>query len=225
MKTDTISDALQRDPIPEILREHPHTKVKYLPISSVEASLDKLFGWDGWQLTEFQTNVMVNEVTGSITLSVWSENRGEWISRVGAGAAQITLKSVSKEDYKKGIRRMPTEIEFKQMNAMETAFPHLLADCVKNAAKKFGKVLGRDVSRKKEDVEILTKMESSARWQDFLTEATQSQTLTELTEAVRKIPSQFHSLPQFGQLVQEVTAKLSENALPESVPAQTLFDK
>ena len=44
-----------------------------------------------------------------------------------------------------------TDVSKKIKNALEMDYPHLLADCIKSAAKSLGKAFGRDLNREFED--------------------------------------------------------------------------
>lgn len=109
----------------------------YLPISHIENLLDKYF-FGLWSTDEFKWENIANELVGSITLRVRHPLTGEVITRTGVGGVQIR---VNKETGKK------------VTNALVADVPHLKAECIKNAAKSIGKVFGRDLGRKSEDVD------------------------------------------------------------------------
>jgi hypothetical protein len=59
------------------------------------------------------------------------------LTRVGAGAAQIRVaKDANITDISKKIK-----------TALQMDFPHMKAECLKNAAKSVGKYFGRDLNR------------------------------------------------------------------------------
>lgn len=109
----------------------------YLPISHIENLLDKYF-FGLWSTSDFTYQNIANELVGSIELRVRHPLTGEVITRTGVGGVQIR---VNKETGKK------------VTNALVADVPHLKAECIKNAAKSIGKVFGRDLSRKNEDVD------------------------------------------------------------------------
>lgn len=109
----------------------------YLPISHIENLLDKYF-FGLWSTDDFTWQNIANELVGSITLRVKHPLTGEVITRTGVGSVQIR---VNKDTGKK------------VTNALVADIPHLKAECIKNAAKSIGKVFGRDLSRKNEDVD------------------------------------------------------------------------
>jgi hypothetical protein len=139
-----IANMLRKPPSKGSIRERNGRK--YIPISFIEADLDLIFGPFGYQWRNYQHNTIVNEEVGSIELWIRDPESGEWIARVGAAAAMITLKQGS----------TAVDVQSKQMNAMETSFPHLKSDCKRNACQELGKRFGRDLARKLADVETYT---------------------------------------------------------------------
>ena len=132
---------LNGEPDKNEVRENPYAnKAKYLPISFVEMQLDEMF-FGLWQTKDFTHQIVVNEVVGSIQLGVFHPVLKEWIWRTGAGATPIQMSRGA------GI----TEVEKKIHNTLVKDFPHLKAECLKNAARSLGKLFGRDLNRKFED--------------------------------------------------------------------------
>lgn len=109
---------------------------KYLPISFVEMKLDELF-FGLWQLRNFQYSVIANEIVGVIELGVFHPVLNDWIWRTGTAAAMIQQRKGS--DI--------TDISAKHKNTLVKDFPHLKAECMKNAARSLGKAFGRDLNR------------------------------------------------------------------------------
>lgn len=109
---------------------------KYLPIAYVEARLYEIFG--SFQTRNFKTKIVANEVVGSIELIIWHPVLNQWITQTGSAAVMILQKSGAK----------PSDLDAKYPNAMEAGAPHLLSDCLVNAAKRLGKIFGRDLNRK-----------------------------------------------------------------------------
>lgn len=107
----------------------------YIPIGKVEQQLDEIF-FGGWQTDNFQSTVVANEIIGSIELRVFHPVFG-WISRIGAGSVMIQQKKDSKI----------TDIGAKIKNTLTKDYPHLKAQCVKNAALSLGRIFGRDLNR------------------------------------------------------------------------------
>lgn len=109
---------------------------KYLPISFVEMKLDELFlGLWSWEVRG--TQVVANEILIWGDLKVYHPIASQWITRSGTGAAMIQQKQGSDV----------TDISAKIKNTMAKDFPHAEVEALKNAAKKLGKVFGRDLNR------------------------------------------------------------------------------
>ena len=113
---------------------------KYLPISFVQMQLDEIY-LGLWETVNFQWAVIANEIVGKIELRVFHPVAKVWLTRTGAAAAMIQQKSGS----------AITDIGAKGKNTLVKDFPHLEAECLKNAAKKLGKRFGRDLNRILED--------------------------------------------------------------------------
>jgi hypothetical protein len=113
---------------------------KYLPISFIEMSLDEIFlgQWD-FEFKGFQ--VIANEIVGYGLLTVTHPITGREIKRSGTAAVMIQQKKDS--DI--------TDISAKYKNTLVKDFPHLESECLKSAARKLGKLFGRDLNREHED--------------------------------------------------------------------------
>ena len=112
---------------------------KYIPIGVIEMKLDELF-FGLWSIKNFQTEVIVNEIVGNLELEVFHPVAKVWIIRTGAAAVPIQTKSGS------GVY----DVENKIKNTLVKDYPHLRAECLKNASKTIGKMFGRDLNRKLE---------------------------------------------------------------------------
>jgi hypothetical protein len=107
----------------------------FLPIAFVERTLDELY--QGlWQTTNFRWQVVANEIIGSIDLQVYHPAAKVWITRTGAASAMIQIG-----------RDKPLHVDNKIKNTLVKDFPHLKAECLKNAAKSLGTVFGRNLNR------------------------------------------------------------------------------
>lgn len=109
---------------------------KYIPIGIIENALDELF-FGLWETSNFKYQVIGNEVVGDLELIVVHPRLGVKMKRVGVGAVQIRMQKDA--DI--------TDISKKIKTALVADFPHLKAECLKNAAKSFGKYFGRDLNR------------------------------------------------------------------------------
>lgn len=118
---------------------------KYLPISFTETKLDEIFaGLWNWELKSYQ--VVANEIIATGVLSVFHPVAKMWISR--SGAAAVMIQQVSQKNG--GTGRI-SNIDDKIKNTLVKDFPHLESEVLKSAAKKFGKIFGRDLNRQFED--------------------------------------------------------------------------
>lgn len=128
------------------LHELPHKKdvlinkhagnAKYLPIAIVETKLDELF-FGLWQVRDFKYQVVANEIIGSIELGVYHPVAKTWLWRSGAGSVMIQQSKGSQI----------TDIGSKIKNTLVKDFPHLKAQCLKNAALSLGPAFGRNLNR------------------------------------------------------------------------------
>jgi len=107
----------------------------FLPIAFIERTLDELY--QGlWQTTNFRWHVVANEIIGSIDLQVYHPAAKVWLTRTGAASAMIQIG-----------RDKPLHVDNKIKNTLVKDFPHLKAECLKNAAKSLGTVFGRNLNR------------------------------------------------------------------------------
>lgn len=136
-----FSKILNEKPDQKSIKENPFAnKAKYLPISFIEMKLDEMF-FGLWQTENFKSQVVVNEIIGQIDLLVYHPVIKSWIRRTGTASTPIQMQRGS------GI----TEVEKKIHNTLVKDYPHLKTECIKNAAKSFGKAFGRDLNREFED--------------------------------------------------------------------------
>jgi hypothetical protein len=132
----------------KLLNMHPDKKdirvnkmannAEYISISTIERRLDEIYS-GLWQIDNFRWEVVANEIIGSIDLKVYHPKAG-WITRTGAAAAMILTSSGK-----------PATVEHKIKNTLVKDFPHLKAECLKNAAKSLGVIFGRNLNRGQED--------------------------------------------------------------------------
>ena len=118
---------------------------KYLPISFMEMTLDEIF-FGLWQTKNFNSKVVANEIIGELELWYFHPVAKTWLCRIGAGAVQIQM--VSKE---KGGSGDITNIRDKIVNTLSKDYPHLKAECFRNACLSIGKSFGRDLNREFDD--------------------------------------------------------------------------
>lgn len=133
----------------QLLNQHPNKadvkqnqmakNAEYVPINVIERTLDELYS-GLWQTAGFTTQVVANEIVGSIELRVFHPVAKEWLTRIGA--ASVLIQTASGQ---------PVTLENKIKNTLTKDFPHLKAECIKNAAKSLGVVFGRNLNRGKDD--------------------------------------------------------------------------
>lgn len=122
------------------INENVKGKPRYLPISFVQMKLDEIF-FGLWKTDKFNFLTIANEMVGWIELTVFHPVLNEWITRTGSAGVLIRQKEGA--DL--------TDVSQKIKNGLTMDFPHLEAMCLLSAAKKFGKIFGRDLNRKFED--------------------------------------------------------------------------
>ena len=94
-----------------------------------------------WQTENFKSSVVANEIIGQIDFIFFHPTAQTWIRRVGVAATLIQQEAGS--DI--------TDIGKKIKNTLVKDYPHLKAECGKNAVRSIGKSFGRDLNRKLED--------------------------------------------------------------------------
>jgi len=107
----------------------------YLPINLIERKLDE-FTYGLWQTSNFQSQVVANEIIGTIELRYYHPVAKEWITRVGCASVMVQTA-----------KDKPAIVENKIKNTLSKDFPHLKAECIKNAAKSIGPAFGRNLNR------------------------------------------------------------------------------
>lgn len=151
---------------------------QYLPISFVENKLDEVFS-GLWQIKNFRWQVIANEIVGSIELGVYHPILKEWIWREGAGATII--QQLSKQ---KGGTGDITNIGDKIKNTLVKDFPHLKAECLKNAAKSLGKMFGRDLNREFED--SYTPIQDTIEAEGFMAQIERAKSTEQIVQIVNE---------------------------------------
>lgn len=137
---ETMQKLLNAHPDKSEVRVNKQAKnAEYLPINTIERKLDELYN-GLWQTTNFRWEVVANEIIGSIDLKVFHPAAREWLTRTGCASAMIQTKSGQE-----------ISIASKYPNTLVKDFPHMKAECLKNAAKSLGVVFGRALNRGKDD--------------------------------------------------------------------------
>lgn len=137
---------LQTNPNPKEVKKNKFANnSKYLPISFLEMTLDEVF-FGLWQTKNFTTKVIANEIAGELEVWYFHPVAKTWMCRIGAAAVQIQYRSVEK-----GGSGDITNIADKITNTLTKDYPHLKAECFRNACLSIGKSFGRDLNREFED--------------------------------------------------------------------------
>lgn len=145
---------------------------KYLSIGTIESQLD--YEYNGlWTTENFRWQVVANEIIGSIDLKVFNPVVKAWITRTGCGSAMIQQRKDS--DI--------TDISAKVKNTLVKDFPHLKAECIKNAAKSLGDKFGRSLNRG-EDNELGNLFDMS----NHISEINDATDKNQLSEIWKKLP-------------------------------------
>ena len=172
---------------------------QYISIGTVERKLDELFP-GLWTIENFRWEVIANELVGSIDLKFYHPITKTWITRVGAGATMILTESGK-----------PATVENKIKNTLVKDFPHLKAECVKNAAKSLGVIFGRNLNRNTDDdfTYISEQVQSYTEGQQEAISLLETAILTEKerTAIEKKINSHRATHKVMSQIVEFLKAK------------------
>lgn len=127
---------LNQPPSEKWLKEHPMSKTKYLPIERVEWLLSYVFTF--WRVEVRSTQVIVNSAVVCVRLYVTNPLNGQEMWQDGLGACPIQMNS----------QALPNDMSQLKTNGVQLAVPAAESYAIKDAAEKFGKLFGKDVSRK-----------------------------------------------------------------------------
>jgi hypothetical protein len=144
---------LQNDPSNKEIRKNEFANNSmYLPISFMEMTLDEIF-FGLWQTKNFTSRTVANEEVGSLELWYFHPVAQTWLCRVGAAAVMIQYEAEYEGEGKdrKKIKTNITDISKKITNTLTKDYPHLKAECFRNACLSIGKTFGRDLNRKFDD--------------------------------------------------------------------------
>lgn len=132
---DKFQQMLNQDPIAHWVKVEKN--IPYLPIDKVEILLDRIFvGMVQVEIKEVK--IVLNSIQATVRLLVFHPIKQMWVFNDGVGAMPIQLaKGATPGDLSK------VNHAAIQMNA-----PAAVSFAVKDAAERFGKIFGRDLSRK-----------------------------------------------------------------------------
>lgn len=216
---------LNEEPPADELRPTPDGKARTLPISFVQMKLDEIYVGQ-WGTTQMEINLIGNEIMGNLILWVIHPITGLKIERPGTAAVQITVDAVPAHmKFKDGDSPELTaqknkerntwalDMQNKKPNALKMNAPNLKSECIKNAAATLGKVFGRDINRKADDVDSYESIYSDEIEVNEVKAEVEAQfnncsTKEELAAIWNKYP-ELHGNPQFKKLFASKKAKLS----------------
>lgn len=137
LKQNALTVILNQQPPSQWLADHPMIRgYKYIPIERVEWLLTRIFG--RWWVEIKDSKILANSVVVTVRLYAVNPLNGETIFQDGIGAAPIqTDKGAGASDW-----------NAVKSDGVQKAAPSAETYAVKDAAEKFGKIFGKDVSRK-----------------------------------------------------------------------------
>jgi hypothetical protein len=137
LKQNALTVLLNQNPPAQWLVTHPMIRdYKYIPIERVEYLLTRIFG--NWNVEIRGTQIVANSVVVTVRIHVNNPINGEPMWQDGIGAAPIqTDKGAGATDW-----------NAVKTDGVQKAAPSAESYAIKDAAEKFGKIFGRDVSRK-----------------------------------------------------------------------------
>jgi len=137
LKQNALTVLLNQDPPAKWLVQHPMIRdYKYIPIEKIEYLLTRIFG--NFNVEIRSTQIVANSVVVTVRLHVINPINGQEMWQDGIGAAPIqTDKGAGATDW-----------NAVKTDGVQKAAPAAETYAVKDAAEKFGKIFGRDVSRK-----------------------------------------------------------------------------
>lgn len=126
---------LAMNPPKAIVKRHDFGKFDYLPITAVERLLDGLY--DGWIVEILREGVAVNGFWVTVRLKAKIPGSDDYMVADGIGFAEFQTQ--------KGAA--PTDFTKLSQAAGVMAVPKARAEAIKNAAKSFGNIFGRNLNR------------------------------------------------------------------------------
>jgi predicted RecA/RadA family phage recombinase len=131
----TYKNILSLDPPEKIVKYHEFGKFHYLPITAIERLLDGLFEW--WTAEILREGVAVNGFYVVVRLKAKIPNSEKVLQADGIGFAEFqTMKGAA-----------PTDFTKLSQAAGVMAVPKAKTEAIKNAAKLFGNLFGRNLVR------------------------------------------------------------------------------
>jgi len=137
----TYKKFLATRPSKSIVRHHKFGNFDYLPITAVERLLDGLF--DGWSAEILREGQVANGFYTVVRLRAKIPMSDKELVADGIGFAEFQTKKGS----------LPTDLSQIIQGAGVMAIPRAKAEAIKNAAKSFGNLFGRNLTRNDDQAE------------------------------------------------------------------------
>lgn len=147
----TYKTILSKNPPKSIVKHHDFGKFDYLPITAVERLLDGLF--DGWNAEILREGIAVNGFYVVVRLTAKIPMSDKVLKADGIGFAEFQTK--------KGAN--PTDFSQIIQGAGVMAIPRAKAEAIKNAAKSFGNLFGRNLARNDDNADYEEEVVSKSR--------------------------------------------------------------
>lgn len=138
----TYKTILNSRPPKQIIKHHEYGKFDYLPITAVERLLDGLF--DGWSPEIRREGPVINGFYTVVRLRAKIPNSDKVLVADGVGFAEFQTSKGS----------APTDFTNLMPSAGVLAVPKAKAEAIKNAAKSFGNLFGRNLARNDDNAEF-----------------------------------------------------------------------
>jgi hypothetical protein len=145
-KNDQLNLLLNQDVPKKWIKFHPTAKVKndkgesvalpYIPIDKIEFLLTKIF--QDWEVEIIREGVMFQSVYVTIKLMVTDPITGNKKFQYGVGACPVQTDG----------GKSAADLSAIKSNAVQLALPAAESYAIKDAAEKFGRLFGKDLSRR-----------------------------------------------------------------------------
>lgn len=147
----TYKTVLSGNPPQAIVKRHKFGGFDYLPITAVERMLDGLF--ESWEVEILREGVAVNGFYVVVKLKAKIPNSDKYLVSDGIGFAEFqTMKGAA-----------PTDFTQLSQAAGVMAVPKAKTEAIKNAAKSFGNLFGRNLTRNDDQYEDEMRNVNNAR--------------------------------------------------------------
>ena len=147
----TYKAILNQKPPKQIIKHHDFGKFDYLPITAIERLLDGLF--EDWTVKILREGVAVNGFYVVVNLTAKIPQTDKILTSDGIGFAEFqTVKGAA-----------PTDFTQLMQSAGVMAIPRARSEAIKNAAKSFGNLFGRNLTRKDDNSELEDMVVSTSR--------------------------------------------------------------